>query len=60
MTAPAPRPSAPLSCPSDQVGRCARCHQPCHRFGYGGNPLCLGCLEPVRAAQGSPMPQVAA
>ncbi|RSO40603.1 hypothetical protein DMH15_14685 [Streptomyces sp. WAC 06725] len=60
MTMPTPRPSAALTCRSDQVGRCARCQQPCHRYGYGGNPLCVRCLAPVRATHGKPMPPAAA
>ena len=51
MTTPtAPRP-APPTCPSDQVGRCARCQQPCHRYGVGGNPLCALCRAEVEAAR---------
>ena len=49
-TPPAPR-SAPLTCPSDQVGRCARCQQPCHRYGVGGNPLCRAHFAQVEAAR---------
>ncbi|MFI6771154.1 hypothetical protein [Streptomyces sp. NPDC050355] len=51
MTTPA-RP--PLLCPSDQVGRCARCQQPCHRYGAGANPLCTVCLAKVREGQQKP------
>lgn len=40
-----------LACPSDQVGSCARCYQPCHRYGYGGNPLCRACFAEVDAAR---------
>lgn len=43
--------TAPLTCRSDQVGRCARCQQPCHRYGHGGNPLCRACFALVEAAR---------
>ncbi|WP_331743623.1 hypothetical protein OH809_44240 (plasmid) [Streptomyces sp. NBC_00873] len=54
MTTPAPaqrKASAVLDCPPAHVGRCARCHQPCHRYGFGGNPLRSTCRETVEAAR---------
>ncbi|MEQ4608510.1 hypothetical protein ACFWGE_30225 [Streptomyces bacillaris] len=30
---------------STQTGPCARCQQPTHRYGHGGNPLCKVCRE---------------
>ncbi|MFF9483045.1 hypothetical protein [Streptomyces sp. NPDC014733] len=51
MSTPASR-AAVLACRSDQVGRCARCQNPCQRYGAGGNPLCQDCLAEVREAQG--------
>ncbi|MEU5548091.1 hypothetical protein AB0G85_38480 [Streptomyces sioyaensis] len=52
MVTPDPRAEAvPLLCPSDQLGRCARCQQTCQRYGVGGNPLCVACLAAVGKAQ---------
>lgn len=51
MTAPQPTKGDPLLCPTDQVGQCALCHAKCHRYGPGGNPLCLSCLALVRVRQ---------
>lgn len=43
VTTPAPTSTTvPLSCPPKEVGRCATCRQPCHRYGHGANPLSLG------------------
>ncbi|MFJ6791977.1 hypothetical protein [Streptomyces angustmyceticus] len=43
MTTPTPvSTTVTLSCPPKDVGRCAACQQPCHRYGHGGNPLSLG------------------
>ncbi|TBO60212.1 hypothetical protein EYS09_07890 [Streptomyces kasugaensis] len=50
MATPTGRP-IPLLCPSDQVGRCARCQQPCHRYGVGANPLCQTCRQAVETAR---------
>ncbi|MFK0230855.1 hypothetical protein ACIQUL_34380 [Streptomyces sp. NPDC090303] len=30
----------PQQCPPQTLARCARCFAPCHRYGWGGNPLC--------------------
>lgn len=38
-----PQPSDAHLWPADETGYCARCRQPCHRYGTGGNPLCTGC-----------------
>lgn len=54
MTTPA-RP-APLACSPSQVGLCARCRMPCHRYGAGGNPLCATCREAVEVARGKKAP----
>jgi hypothetical protein len=40
MTAPAPRNLPANMCPPQLLGRCARWQEPCHRYGFGGNPLC--------------------
>jgi hypothetical protein len=48
-----PKPPAPECAPS-QVGLCAKCQHPCHRYGHGGNPLCVLCrkeLEEWRAGR---------
>ncbi|RSN55602.1 hypothetical protein DMH12_15400 [Streptomyces sp. WAC 04229] len=47
-----PVPPTPVCAPS-QVGPCRSCQHPCHRYGLGGNPLCVLCtqaLEERRAA----------
>jgi hypothetical protein len=49
-----PVPPAPECAPS-YVGPCTKCQHPTHRYGPGGNPLCVLCrreLEEWRAAQG--------
>ncbi|MFC8538025.1 hypothetical protein ACFUJY_29495 [Streptomyces sp. NPDC057249] len=52
MTTPTPtKKSTALTCPPSQVGLCARCQQPCHRYGFGGNPLCVTCRSAVEAAR---------
>lgn len=33
--------------PKTETGRCARCSQPCHRYGIGGSPLCERCAPQV-------------
>ncbi|WDN56148.1 hypothetical protein [Streptomyces clavuligerus] len=43
-------PSLPI-CPTSQVGRCAVCHHPTHRYGHGGNPLCPVCRADLLATQ---------
>jgi hypothetical protein len=46
-----PKPPAP-ECASSQVGPCRGCGHPTHRYGLGGNPLCVLCtrdLEEWRA-----------
>ncbi|MFD7574401.1 hypothetical protein ACFV6U_28415 [Streptomyces sp. NPDC059810] len=41
MTTPAaPVNLPPQQCPPPLLGHCARCQAPCHRYGFGGNPLC--------------------
>ncbi|WP_180686795.1 hypothetical protein [Streptomyces gossypiisoli] len=51
------RSAPPLpECPPSQVGPCASCQHPTHRYGAGANPLCVVCmreLEVWRAAQKS-------
>ncbi|MEV4942849.1 hypothetical protein [Streptomyces zaomyceticus] len=43
MTTPAaPVNLPPQQCPPPLLGHCARCQAPCHRYGFGGNPLSLG------------------
>ena len=44
------KPPAPECAPS-QVGLCAKCQHPCHRYGPGGNPLCVICRSEVEAAR---------
>ncbi|WP_267894101.1 hypothetical protein [Streptomyces sp. CB02613] len=34
---------------STQTGPCARCRQPTHRYGHGGNPLCAKCRAELPA-----------
>lgn len=53
VAADRPKPPAPECAPA-QVGLCAKCQQPCHRYGHGGNPLCVLCrkeLEEWRASK---------
>ncbi|MFF8910526.1 hypothetical protein [Streptomyces olivaceoviridis] len=51
-SAPSARPAPPLpECPPSQVGPCANCQQPTHRYGHGGNPLCVVCRAEVVANQ---------
>jgi hypothetical protein len=34
----------PLICPGDQIGPCAACHRPTHKYGRGArSPLCEYC-----------------
>ncbi|MFC8008709.1 hypothetical protein [Streptomyces cinereoruber] len=49
MTTPVNLP--PEQCPPSLLGRCSRCHAPCHRYGHGGNPLCQSCRATVEAAR---------
>lgn len=49
-TTQSPKPPAP-ECPTNQVGPCAVCGYPTHRYGHGGNPLCVLCLANVEAAR---------
>ncbi|MFE6743860.1 hypothetical protein [Streptomyces tubercidicus] len=52
MTTPAPTSTTvTLSCPPKEIGRCATCQQPCHRYGHGGNPLCAQCRAKVEAGR---------
>jgi hypothetical protein len=46
----APKPPAPV-CPPAQVGPCAGCGHPTHRYGLGGCPLCVVCLAKVEASR---------
>lgn len=50
MSTPAPRKAPAPICPPAQVGPCARCGQPTHRYGPGGGPLCPN-LYPKQARQ---------
>jgi hypothetical protein len=48
MTTPAPPITEPdlsaRTCPSDEVGPCATCHRPTHKYGRGArSPLCDHC-----------------
>jgi hypothetical protein len=45
-----PVPPAPECSPS-QVGPCAVCQHPTHRYGHGGNPLCVLCRAEVEAGR---------
>lgn len=38
--------------PLADVGACAACGALCHRYGGGGNPLCVTCLAKARARRG--------
>ncbi|MEU9233468.1 hypothetical protein [Streptomyces subrutilus] len=40
---PAPRSPQPPAWAPSHTGPCARCHQPCWRYGAGGSPLCERC-----------------
>ncbi|BDM74852.1 hypothetical protein HEK616_83390 (plasmid) [Streptomyces nigrescens] len=52
VTTPAPTSTTvTLSCPPKEVGRCASCQQPCHRYGHGGNPLYTTCRAKVEAGR---------
>ncbi|GHB15798.1 hypothetical protein GCM10018777_55990 [Streptomyces albogriseolus] len=56
MSTPAPapvaRPKPPLpECAPSQVGPCSKCQQPCHRYGSGGNPLCVLCRRELEEWQ---------
>lgn len=46
-----PKPPAPTCAPA-YVGPCQGCQEPCHRYGPGGCPLCVLCLDAVEAARG--------
>lgn len=35
---------------SDEAGRCARCSEPCKKYGSGANPLCRACFAEVAAS----------
>jgi len=48
MTSTAPKPPAPV-CPPAQVGLCASCQHPTHRYGPGGSPLCVLCQAALDA-----------
>jgi ribosomal protein S14 len=37
---------------TDEAGRCARCSEPCKRYGHGGNPLCRRCFPEVAGKWG--------
>ncbi|WP_346186380.1 hypothetical protein [Streptomyces osmaniensis] len=50
LDADRPKPPAPTCAPA-QVGPCAGCGHPTHRYGHGGNPLCVVCRAPVLARQ---------
>jgi hypothetical protein len=48
MTAPVPPPTEPDAsariCPGDQIGPCAACRRPTHKYGRGArSPLCEYC-----------------
>ncbi len=46
-----------LGVPLADLGRCAGCDVPCHRYGDGGRPLCQTCQETLdRARAGSACP----
>ncbi|KAB1978514.1 hypothetical protein F8144_39415 [Streptomyces triticiradicis] len=47
-----PDPSAML-CSGSQVGPCARCGRPPHKYGQYGLPLCKWCFEPAREGWGN-------
>jgi hypothetical protein len=48
MTTPVP--PVPVCAPA-QVGPCAGCGHPTHRYGLGGCPLCVLCLAKVEAGR---------
>ncbi|MEU2264903.1 hypothetical protein ABZ568_00315 [Streptomyces olindensis] len=37
---------------SDEAGRCARCSEPCKKYGSMANPLCRGCFAKTAAGWG--------
>jgi hypothetical protein len=37
---------------SDEGGRCAKCAEPCKKYGSGANPLCRNCFAVVAGAWG--------
>ncbi|MGP3991528.1 hypothetical protein [Streptomyces sp. 3N207] len=41
---------AALNCTLSQVGPCAHCRRPCHRYGKGASPLCRTCRTEREAA----------
>jgi len=45
-----PKPPAP-DCAPAYVGPCQGCQQPCHRYGPGGNPLCIICKRELEAGR---------
>lgn len=55
LPADRPKPPAP-ECPPAYIGPCATCQQPTHRYGTGGNPLCVVCRAPVLARQAKKTP----
>jgi hypothetical protein len=36
--------------PRESIGPCARCRQPCRRYGDSGSPLCAGCQVAMNGA----------
>ncbi|MFF3843468.1 hypothetical protein [Streptomyces sp. NPDC001930] len=55
MTTPAaPVNLPPQQCPPPLLGHCARCQAPCHRYGFGGNPLCQQHQREVAEQQKRP------
>ncbi len=60
MTAPVPPVTEPdtsaRTCPSDQIGPCATCQRPTHKYGSGArSPLCEYCDAQAVATWGKPL-----
>lgn len=52
MAAPVTPARAPaLTCAPSQIGPCAKCRQPCCRYGVGANSLCVPCRAALPASR---------
>ncbi|MEU3640953.1 hypothetical protein AB0H23_32610 [Streptomyces albogriseolus] len=60
MSTPVPPVTEPdkstQSCPSDQIGPCAMCQRPTHKYGHGArSPLCEYCDKVAVQKWGRPL-----
>ncbi|MFD9572670.1 hypothetical protein ACFWBI_22845 [Streptomyces sp. NPDC059982] len=54
MTTPTSTRPPALACAPSQIGPCAKCRQPCCRYGVGANSLCVPCRTALQQAQQKP------